>query len=82
MLYVIYLNEMESHNNDVNINISKVRLSKRSEDIMNGAITCTFIGCIAYPCARCLLCSKYYCYSHLQECLQLHPNEIEVIRPL
>ena len=42
-------------------------------------IDCIIDGCLAIPIARCILCSKYYCYIHVQLCLQLHSNEIEII---
>ncbi len=43
---------------------------------------CIYDSCSAKPIARCLRCSKYYCYVHLQLCFQTHPNEIEIINPL
>ena len=71
---------MEKHHNDVNVNISEIRLPKKSEGILKDAVICTFNGCMTHPCVRCLLCLKYYCYRHLHKCLQIHPNELEVIR--
>lgn len=73
---------MNHHYNDAIRYISEKRLSSKSNRKVVNAIACFVSGCFAKPIAKCLLCSKYSCYVHLQLCLQLHSSEIEVINQL
>ncbi len=74
---------MYNHPNDAIDYIStKKRFLKESDGDQRNKIDCIINGCLAIPIARCILCSKYYCYIHVQLCLQTHPNEIEIINPL
>jgi hypothetical protein len=78
------LNKLDNHCNDINSNISKNQLAKRSNTISKKPIiiSCVNDGCLEEPMAQCLRCSKYYCYEHIQLCFQIHPNEIEIIKPM
>ena len=77
------MNETNNHLNDTIDNITtKKRLLKDSIGDLRNKIDCIVNGCLAIPIARCILCSKYYCYLHVQLCLQVHSNEIEIINPL
>ncbi len=74
---------MNNHLNDAIDNITaKKRFLKESNGGLRNKIDCIVNGCLAIPIARCILCSKYYCYTHVQLCLQIHSNEIEIINPL
>jgi hypothetical protein len=74
---------MNNYLNDAIDNITtKKRFLKESNGGLRNKIDCIVNGCLAIPMARCILCSKYYCYTHVQLCLQLHSNEIEIINPL
>ena len=74
---------MNNHLNDaIDYIITEKRSLKESHRGLRNKINCIINGCLAIPIARCILCSKYYCYTHLQLCLQLHSNEIEIINPL
>jgi hypothetical protein len=74
---------MNNHPNDAidNITVDK-RFLEESKRGLRNKINCIINGCLAIPIARCILCSKYYCYVHIQLCLQLHSNEIEIINQL
>lgn len=82
MLFDTYLNEMNYHYNDAVNYISEKRLNSKSNRKIVNMMVCFMSGCLAKPIARCVLCSKYSCYAHLQICLQLHSNEIEIINRL
>jgi hypothetical protein len=78
------LNELDNHLNEVINNKSKNPLAKRSNanNIIPTIISCANDDCLADPTGLCLRCSKYYCYKHIQLCFQVHPNEIEIIKPM
>ena len=74
---------MNHHPNDAIDNLTtKKRFLKESNRGLRNKIDCIVKGCLAMPIARCILCSKYYCYTRVRLCLQLHSNEIEIINPL
>lgn len=73
---------MKNHLHDVKNNISNTSISSMSSGNLANFIRCIYEGCLVTPIARCIICSKYYCYLHLQTCFQIHPNDIEIIRPL
>ena len=71
---------MNYHLNDAIDNITtEKRFLKESIRGLRNKIDCIIYGCCAMPIARCIVCSKHYCYTHVQSCLQLHSNEIEII---
>ena len=71
---------MNHHLNDAIDNIpTEKRFLKVSKRGLRNKIDCIINGCLAIPIARCVLCSKYYCYAPVQLCLQLHSNDIEII---
>lgn len=78
------MNNLDNHRNEINNNISKNQLAKRSIAIGKNPtiISCVNDGCLEEPMAQCLRCTKYYCYEHIQLCFQIHPNEIEITRPM
>jgi hypothetical protein len=76
------LNTRNNHINDVMNNISPSQRATRSNSKMITDINCVNDDCLADPTGLCLRCSKYYCYNHIQLCFQIHPNEIEIIRPM
>jgi hypothetical protein len=63
-------------------NISPSQRATRSNDKVITGISCANDDCLADPIGLCVRCSKYYCYKHIQICFQIHPNEIEIIRPM
>ena len=74
---------MNNHLKDATDNITtEKRFLKESNGDLRNKIDCIVNGCLAIPIARCILCSKYYCYVHVQFCFQIHSNEIEIINPL
>ena len=74
---------MNNYLNDAIDNITtKKRFLNESSRGLRNKIDCIVEGCLATPIAQCILCSKYYCYLHVQLCLQSHTNEIEIINPL
>lgn len=75
----MHLNEMNCHYNDAIHYISEKRSTSKSNRNFVNKIVCFMNGCLTRPIARCVLCSKYSCYAHLQLCLQLHSHEIEII---
>ena len=78
----IRLNERDNHLNDVTNNILRRDNGWQSNSKERITISCVNDDCLDDPMAQCLRCSKYYCYEHIQLCLQIHPNEIEIIRPM
>ena len=61
---------MNNHLNDAIDNITtKKRFLKGSNGGLRNKIDCIVNGCLAIPIARCILCSKYYCYVHVQLCI-------------
>jgi hypothetical protein len=72
------LNKLDNHLNEINNNISKNQLAKRSKAISKNPtmISCVNDGCLEESKAQCLPCTKYYSYEHIQLCFQIHPNEI------
>lgn len=78
------MNELDNHLHEVINNKSKNQLATRSNanNIMPTIISCANDDCLADPMARCLRCVGYYCYNHIQLCFQIHPNEIEIIKPM
>ncbi len=78
------MNELDNHLNEVINNKSKNLLAKRSNanNIIPTIISYANDDCLADPTRLCLRCSKYYCYKHIQLCFQIHPNEIEIIKPM
>jgi len=75
--------EQNSHSTDANYNSLNYQLGtkSRSKNKAIREIVCGSDRCFDEPTARCLICSKYYCYKHVQLCLQIHPNEIEIMVP-
>jgi hypothetical protein len=78
----IKLNKRYNHLNDVVNDISKSHRYIRSNSLNATEISCFYNDCLADPMAKCLRCSKYSCYEHIQLCFQIHPNEIEIIRSM
>ena len=70
---------MKHHYHDAVHYISEKKLPSESNRNLVGRAICFMSGCLAKPIARCILCTKYSCYAHLQICLQDHSNEIEII---
>lgn len=70
---------MIHHCNDAVRYFSGKRLTSESNRNFVDRIVCFMSGCLAKPIAKCVLCSKYSCYAHLQTCLQHHSHEIEII---
>lgn len=75
--------EQNSHRTDANHNSPNYRLRamSRSKNKTIQEIMCESDSCFDEPTARCHICSKYYCYKHVQLCLQIHPTEIEIMVP-
>ena len=76
------MKEVYNHRNDANSTISKNKLLIKSNRDLPGIFACNIDGCLDVPKAQCLRCSKYYCFMHAQLCLEIHPNNIEIIGPL
>ena len=70
---------MKHHYNDAVRYISEKKLTPESNRNLVNRVMCFMHGCLAKPIARCVICSKYSCYAHLQICLMDHSNEIEII---
>ena len=70
---------MKHHDDDAVYYISGKKLIPQSERNLVERVICFMSGCLAKPVARCVLCSKYSCYAHLQICLHDHSNDIEII---
>jgi hypothetical protein len=78
----IILNEKYNHLHDVTNNILPNSGLTKSNIKGKTEISCVNDDCLADVMARCIRCSKYYCYKHILLCFQIHPNEIEIIRPM
>jgi len=70
---------MNPHNNNGIDNIENNWSFAKPYIRLRRVITCSINSCLSIPVARCILCSKYYCYDHIQVCLQIHSNEIEIV---
>ena len=76
------MDERDNPVHDVTNNVLTISRLTKSDIKGKTEICCVSDGCLADGMARCIRCSKYYCYEHIQLCFQIHPNEIEIIRPM
>lgn len=74
--------EMNSHCDNAIDNIIGNWSSTIPNKRLKRKITCFSDSCLTPPLARCTLCSKNFCYDHVQLCLFVHSNEIEILNPL
>ena len=80
IVYDNNFNDMISHLTETIDNIFGDKVLTNPNVKLNGIPTCNMNDCFSIPITRCILCSKYYCYTHVQLCFQTHQNEIEIIK--
>lgn len=78
------MSKINNHSNEIITHNPKSQWATGSKDLsgLSGTIKCQNVECLSVPMARCIRCSRLYCYEHIQLCFQIHTREIEIIRPI